>query len=292
VGASTAALSAPFETVAALAGTKMARSMINQSLGATARDVTYGNPAKAIVNEGINSVSTGDWEAYKDALRAGQTPDQAAQAAGGRFAAIFKKVSSLSETVNNNLAQSSTRLSVDDIINKPLDDATIGIISNRSMTPLEKDAALNQLGGLQKSLTEGLGSEVSLVEAQRIKHQIGDRVNWGGATAVTDEVKPAYKQVYGTIKDAINAAAPDTAALNERLTNLMAAKNDVEMLARAEEVGRGAGIARGVIGETIPGMIEATAGRTLPGAAAAARWARPVIGGMVSAIAERQPQQQ
>ena len=125
-------------------------------------------------------------------------------------------------------------------------------------------------------------------EAQKIKQQIGDRVNWGGATAVTDEVKPAYKQVYGAIKNAINDAAPDTARLNERLANLMAAKNDVETLARAEEVGRGAGIARGVIGKSIPGMVEATAGRTLPAAAAAARGARPVIGGMVSAIAERQ----
>jgi hypothetical protein len=62
----------------------------------------------------------------------------------------------------------------------------------------------------------------------------------------------------------------------------------VETLARAEEVARGAGVTRGVIGKSIPGMIEATAGRTLPGAAAAARGARPVIGGMVSAVAEGQ----
>jgi hypothetical protein len=61
---------------------------------------------------------------------------------------------------------------------------------------------------LQSALKQGLGDDVSLVEAQKIKQQIGDRVNWGGATAVTDEVKPAYKQVYVTIKNAINDAAP------------------------------------------------------------------------------------
>ena len=141
---------------------------------------------------------------------------------------------------------------------------------------------------MQQSLTQGLGPDVSLVEAQQIKQQIGDRINWGGATAVTDEVKPAYRQLYGTVKNAIN----DTAALNERLTHLMAAKADVETLAKAEEVGRGAGIARGMIGKTVPGMIEATAGRTLSSALSTATAARSVIGGMVAPIAQKAPPEQ
>lgn len=124
--------------------------------------------------------------------------------AGGRFAAIFNKVSRSWQRVNNNLAQSTATLPVADIIDKPLDDAVIDIVSNRAMTAMEKYAAINQIGALRSSLKQGLGDDISLVEAEKLKQQIGDRVNWGGATAVTDEVKPAYKQVYATIKNAIN----------------------------------------------------------------------------------------
>jgi hypothetical protein len=60
--------------------------------------------------------------------------------AGGRFAAIFNKVSILSQRVNKNLAQSTATLPVADVIDKPLDDAVIDIISNRAMTAMEQDA--------------------------------------------------------------------------------------------------------------------------------------------------------
>jgi hypothetical protein len=66
--------------------------MINQSLGAQTRDITYGNPAKALIDEGIHDVATGDFEAYKDALRSGKTPAEASKAAGGRFASVNQPI--------------------------------------------------------------------------------------------------------------------------------------------------------------------------------------------------------
>ena len=53
--------------------------MINQSLGAQTRDITYGNPAKALIDEGIHDVATGDFEADKGALRSGKTPAEASK---------------------------------------------------------------------------------------------------------------------------------------------------------------------------------------------------------------------
>src|SRR5271157_2096873 len=56
------------EAAPAALESKLARSWINRSLGATARDVTYGNPAKAMLDENLKAATTGDIEAYKTAL--------------------------------------------------------------------------------------------------------------------------------------------------------------------------------------------------------------------------------
>ena len=104
-------------------------------------------------------------------------------------------------------------------------------------------------------------------QLQAIKQSVGNRVSWGGNISVTDEVKPAYKALYGSLKDAINSAVPESAPLNERLSNLLAAHNDLDNLARAEEVGRGGGpLSGGKIGSTVMGLAERSLGRVLPAA--------------------------
>jgi hypothetical protein len=292
-GAYTAAASVPFELLGQLPGTKLGRSAINQSLGAQARDVTYGNPAKAILNEGITSTATGDFEAYKDALRQGMTQEDAAQAAGGRFAAVNAKVNQLVPKLNNLLSRSNVPIPVADAIDKPLEDAVIDIIQNPAMTQTEKDTAITQLGGLQQSIHQSLPQGTTTLtpsEAQAIKQAIGDPVNWGGATAVTDEVKPAYRDLYGSLKRAIHDAVPQAAQLDERLSNLLAAKNDLVRLSMQEEVGRGMGVMRGKIGSSVLGAIESGSGKfILPGATGATDpTAKGVIGSLVSAVAQKQ----
>ncbi len=270
VAGTTALVSVPFEALSGLSKTKIGRSAINQSLGAQTRDITYGNPAKALVDEGIGSVTSGDFEQYKAALKAGKTPADAAHAAGGRFAAVSQRINEYAPQLEKMLAQSTKTIPVADAIDAPLHQAALDIINNRAMTDAEKDAAINQLGALQKSLREGLGSNVSPLELNRIKQSIGKRVNWGGTVSITDEVKPAYRSLYGNMNRLISDAVPEARELNERLSNLLAAHGDLETLMKAEEVGRGGGIAGGKVGSTVMGVAEREAGRVLPGASDAA----------------------
>jgi hypothetical protein len=164
------------------------------------------------------------------------------------------------------------------------------------MTLAEKDTAINQLGGLQQSVHQALPQGATTAtpsQLQAIKQAVGDRVNWGGATAVTDEVRPAYRDLYGSLKNAIHDAVPGAASLDERLSNLMAAQNDLLQLSKLEEAGRGTGIARGKIGSSVLGAVQSAAGRFLPAATGAAGpLERGVIGSLVTAIAQKQQQPQ
>jgi len=267
VAATTAALSAPLEAIGQLPFSKFGRSAINQSLSAQARDVTYGNPAVALTKEGIDSVSTGDWQMYRNALNAGKSPLEAAQAAGGRFAAVNQRIAEISPQLDRVLSASQAQIPVAEAIDKPLNSAALDIIANPAMTDMEKDAALTQLGGLQKAVKTGLGSTATPSQLQAIKQAVGNRVNWGGNIAVSDEVRPAYRQLYGSLKDSINAAVPESASLNERLSNLLSAHADLDNLAKMEEVGRGGGpLSGGKIGSTVVGLAERSLGRVLPAA--------------------------
>ena len=223
----------------------------------------YGNPAKALTDEGISSPFTGDIEKVKAA--AGDLT-----AAGGRLGDVAQRVSELQPQVNQALAQSTKTISVADAIDKPLTDAMNDIIGNSAMTDPEKMAAISQLGGLQASLKEGLGADISPLKANQLKNLVGSRVRWNGTNAIGDEVKPAYKAVYASLKGEVNDAVPEIADLNERLTNLYAAQDDLIRLARNEEVSRGAGAMRGTIGTSLLGKLEAGAGRFIPGASAGA----------------------
>jgi hypothetical protein len=258
-----------------LLNSKLSRGMVNASVGTTARDVTYGNPAVGIMKAGVTSPFTGDLEAYKGALRSGATPEQALVSAGGRVSEVANKVQELSPQLDQALSASKATLKVSDIIDKPLMDSMKEIMSNRAMTEAEKDAAVTQIGALQQSLKEGLGPTISPFEANSIKQAIGNRVNWAGNVAIGDEVKPTYRALYGTIKNAVNKAVPEAAGINEDLTNLLSAQTDLEKLMKAEEAGQG----KGALGSAVTGIarrFEAVLGRAIPSVAAAQKAFSPV----------------
>ena len=290
-GAYAGATTLPFEMLGQLPFTKAGRSAINLSLGAQARDVTYGNPAKGILNEGISNVATGDFEAYKDALRQGASQADASQAAGGRFAAVNQKINQIVPRLNNTLGKSNAQIPLADAVDKPLEDAAIDIIRNPAMTQTEKDAAITQLGGLQQSIHQSFPAGATTAtpsELLAVKQAVGDRVNWGGATAIGDEVKPAYRDLYGSLKNSIHNAVPESAQLDERLSNLMAAQNDLLRLSRLEEAGRGMGITRGKIGSSLVGAVQSGLGRFLPQLPpAASPFTKGIIGSMATAIARK-----
>src|SRR5262249_46984581 len=74
---------------------------------------------------------------------------------------------------------------------------------------------------------------------------------------------------------------PGAKDLNERLSNLLSAQSDLETLMKAEEVGRGGGVAGGKISSTVIGVAEREAGRVLPGTAKVAK--SPAIKGTTAA---------
>jgi hypothetical protein len=295
----TSALAVPFESLGALAATKAGRGAINASLGASSRDLTYANPARALLREEIHDIGTGDWEAYQSALRAGKAPSEAAQSAGGRFAAVSQRINELTPRLGKLLNESTAKIPVANVIDKPLEDAAIEIIQNNAMTDPEKMAAIGKLGDLQKSLKEGLiktspigspaynqinswaqraasGDQVALnslkslseqtidiedanfagqklralgiptqagdyatpAQLQTIKQGVGNRVNWGGTSAITDDVKAAYRSVYGSLKEAIHRSVPGSAEIDNRLTDLLGASRDLVSQAKAEEGGK------------------------------------------------------
>lgn len=270
-------------------GSKISRGAINESVGATARDVTYGNPAVGMLKYNVTAPNTGDLEAYKAALRSGANPDQALLSAGGRVSQVAQHVQELSPQLDKMLSQSNVPIKVADVIDKPLMDSATEIMNNPAMTDAEKDGAIAQIGALQKSLKEGLGTTVTPLQANQIKQAIGGRVNWGGNIAVTDEVKPAYRAVYGALKNGVNSAVPGSAQINEDLTNLLSAQTDLQKLMQSEEVGAG----KGALGSAVTGVArraEAVAGRAIPAANTAvksAAAATPAASGPIGAsIAE------
>lgn len=270
LGLFTAAISTPLEFIGGLAKTKFGRSAINQSLGAQARDVTYGNPARFLTDNNITDISTGDYEAYKDALRAGQKPEEAAASAGGRFAAVSQRVNEYGQRLDRLLANKPASIPVQNVIVKPLDTAMNGIIDNPALDWDQKIAAHQALDGLRKSMLDTIGPNPAITpaDAQKIKQAIGNQINWLGKENVSNYVLDGYKNLYAELKTAINKAVPEAQQVNEQLSNGLAAFSDLDNLARAEEVGRGSGITRGKMGIDLMGMIEGELGRALPAAKA------------------------
>jgi len=88
---------------------------------------------------------------------------------------------------------------------------------------------MQRLGALQEWAKHGLRGDISPLEANRILMAIGDRVGWGRAAGISEELKPVYRTLYGGLKNAIRDAAPESQSLHERLTNLYAAKADLEV---------------------------------------------------------------
>jgi hypothetical protein len=193
-----------------------------------ARDLSYGNPSKAMVDEAIWNLATGNYQAYKTALQQGKSTAHAAEAAGGQFAFVHRKISDYSAKLDFLFAESKATISVSESIDKPLEQAVLEVIGNAAMSDSEKDAAIQQLGTLQEWAKQGQQGNVSPAQAQKMLLAIGDRLNWGGASGVTEELKPAYRTLFGNLKTAIRAAVPEAQNLHDRVINLLAAKSDLE----------------------------------------------------------------
>jgi hypothetical protein len=192
------------------------------------RDLTYGNSAKALVDETIWNMPIGDYEVYRTALQQGRPATEAAESAGGQFAIVHRKISEYTLKLEAVLSRSKATINARDVIDKPFEQAVLEIISNVAISEAEKDAAIDRLGAFQEEINRGLDREITPLQAHRISRAIGDRANWGMRACLSEELKPAFRVVYNSVRNAVRLAVPEAHDLEERLANLLAAKSDLE----------------------------------------------------------------
>jgi hypothetical protein len=190
------------------------------------RDASFGDSAKALVDEAIWNLPAGDFEAYASALRAGKSATEAAQAAGGQLAFVHRKIGEYGFKMEMVLSESGAKISAAEVIEKPFELAALEIIGSE-MPDNEKDEAIARLGALQQAVNGGVGREMTPLQAYRIARAIGDRAGWGLAQ-LPDQLKPVYRAVYSSVREAIRIAVPLASTLDERLANLYAAKAELE----------------------------------------------------------------
>jgi len=182
-----------------------------------------------MVDEAIWNLASGNYRAYKAALEQGKSVAEAAGSAGGQLAMVHRKIGDYTLKMENLLAESKATISVGECIDKPLEQAVLDIIGNGAMSDSDKDAAVQQLGVIQEWVKRGLQGNITPLQANQIVLAIGDRVNWGGTADVPEQFKAVYRTLYGNLKTAIRGAIPAAQNLHDRLTNLYAAKSDLEV---------------------------------------------------------------
>lgn len=207
---------------------KVVRAVTGASARSRLRDLTFGNSAKAMVDEAIWNLAAGDSEVYRTALQQGKSAREAAQAAGGQLAVIHQKIDDFALKLDSVLSGSKARINVAESIDKPLEQAMLEIISNDAMSDSEKDAAIQQLGAVQEWVKRGLQGDLTPLQTNQILLAVGERLNWGGSTDVSEEFKRVYRAIYSSLRTAIHLAVPESQNLHDRLTNLSAAKADLD----------------------------------------------------------------
>ena len=216
------------EAARSLADTKVGRTMTDPSVRSPVRDLTYGNSAKAMVDEVIWNMATGDYQVYRTALQQGKSASEAAESAGGQLAVIHRKIRDYTLKLEAVLSESKSTINVGEAVDEPLERAVHEIISNDALSDLEKDRAIQQLGALEQWVKHGLQGDITPLQANRIILAIGDRLNWGGTADISEEFKAVYRALFGSLKTAIRTAVPEAQNLHDRLTNLYAAKSDMD----------------------------------------------------------------
>ena len=141
---------------------------------------------------------------------------------------IHQKISEYSSKLEAMLAESKATITVEETIDKPLEQAMLEIISNGATSETDKDAGIQRLGAVQEWVKRGMRGEITLLQANEMILAIAERLNWGGSSDVSEELRPVYQALYGNLKNAIRAALPKAQNLHDRLTNLYAAKCEMD----------------------------------------------------------------
>lgn len=194
---------------------------INRSVGAIARDVRFGDPSKALVEEGIA------WPGTK-----------------GRLAQVNAKLAQIGPQLQQALSNAKGAIKLDDVLDPIIKKYKDKIrLSNES--DATKKAAYDDLNTLRNTAHEHAPSgNASAAEANGFKQAIGDSVNWEKRpTPMHDTVVDAYRESYGAVRDQVNNLVGSKAAdLNRRISNLRAAQSALRETYVQQKAGRTPGL--------------------------------------------------
>jgi hypothetical protein len=234
----------------------LAQGAINKSVGAAVRDVRYGDPSKALIDEGISAPTT-----------------------LGRQKAVGQKISEIKPQLDAALDSATMRINLHDVLTQTLDEFTKKL-DDAMMSPEERQAANDEVAIAEERIGKYADHKgtISAREANDAKQEVGNRVgDWEKRpTPVSDLVQQTYHKLYGDLKNAVNEAA-GTAALNERMSNLLSLKK-----ALAEKGLRNA-VAPNTVGSKVADVVMNTAGHVAPAAIKGAQTAAQVAQGSVPA---------
>lgn len=190
---------------------------INRSIGTLVRDVRYGDPSKALVDNGITSPTT-----------------------SGRLQAVTDAINNIKPQVDKALAASPAKIDIISLLDPIIQKATQEI--NESFEkPEAKLAAHEDINALwMNAIRKAPTGFADLVTTNEIKQGIGDTFNWEKRpTAMMPYAESAFRAAYGSLKQAITKEAPQVAPLNENLSNLISAKKALNETFLREATGAG-----------------------------------------------------
>lgn len=254
-----------------VAGSEIAQKFVNKSLGVSAKDVTYGNPGRALFEEGIINPRTGSLAKFNEALRQGQSFDQALQAAGGRMGQVSSRLTQINGELDQVLANSPAKIDVNQTILRPLRQASVDVANNAMIEPNVAQAVEKVLDEWANRIKTLVGNKpLSPTEVVGLKRQLGETLNFTRNAAVDDVIDSVKKELYGSMNSAVHNAVPEAGELDRRSTNLMAAWKKLNPrspsgLPAQELAGGGRGVEAGNMWD-IPQRVIAEIGRILPAA--------------------------
>lgn len=215
----------------------LAQGAINRSMGAAVRDVRYGDPSQALIDNNISSATT-----------------------AGRLQAVTSKLAELKPQIDQALTASPATVDIVTTLDPIIRKATKAI-NDSFETDEAKLAAHRDLNALwMNALRKAPGGTASVAVANQIKQGIGDAVNWEKRpTPMMPQAESAYREAYGAFKKSVNAQVPEIADLNENVSNLLSARNALTEAFHAEAAGTGP-----MAGMGFTRRLEAAVGHVLP----------------------------
>lgn len=204
--------------VAKYVGETAPGKMINRLIGVSKKELQYGNnPGRAIANEGIVGSSIEDL-GQKVNQKLDELHGQLKSAVGAQTVPIDTSQLALAP-----IDQSINKAMTGKVANKPLADSLMTLRDS-----ITHDLTMNPTTG-----AIGRGSPKNLTmtpsDVLDFKREVGRLTRWTPENAAHfDALTDVKRQIYGNLDKAVDAVAPGTEELNNRMSNLLSANSAIE----------------------------------------------------------------